>query len=432
MKAIIDCNSFYASCERVFQPQLIGRPIVVLSNNDGCIIARNDEAKLLDIPMGGPYFMAKDICERKGVSVFSSNYALYGDLSRRVMETIASVYPDIEVYSIDECFMDIDEKYVTDLHAFGRSITERVIQWTGVPVSIGIAPTKVLSKVANRLSKKDKARYKGVYVIQTAAEIEDALRRTQVGDVWGVGWNSVKKLHNLGIDTAYKLSLMSETWAHKNLGGVVGVRLIRELNGSPCRGQAAGLDHKQHIASTRSFGRAVTTLSELKEAIATYTSRAAEKLRSQGSAAGGIYVFARTYKDDRCYDMIEMNEETGKREGAGRHRSLPFATDSTNELIKYATQAAEEIYREDLRYKKAGVMLYDLVPQDAIQQHLFETNTDNPKNKAISKALDYINKRMGNDTINFAANGVNTNWKMRCELRSPCYTTKWSDIMVIE
>jgi DNA polymerase V len=430
MKAIVDCNSFYASCERAFQPQLAGKPIVVLSNNDGCIIARNDEAKLLDIPMGGPYFLAKDICEQKGVSVFSSNYALYGDLSRRVMQTIASIYPDIEVYSIDECFIDIDEKYVTDLHELGRSITERVLQWTGVPVSVGIAPTKVLAKVANRLSKKDKVRYKGVYVIQTPEEIEDALRRTNVGDVWGVGWNSVKKLTEVGIDTAYKLSQMSELWAHKNMGGVVGVRLIKELNGSPCRGTGKGLDHKQHIASTRSFGRAVTTLSEMKEAIATYTSRAAEKLRAQKSAAAGIYVFARTYKDDNA------RRENGYRDpqdmGGSKYVKLPFATDSTNELTKHATQAVEEVFREGLRYKKAGVMLYDLVPQDAIQQHLFETNADSPKNKAISKALDSINKRMGIDTINFAANGVNTNWKMRSELRSPCYTTKWSDIKVIE
>ena len=431
MKAIVDCNSFYASCERVFQPQLTGRPIVVLSNNDGCIIALNDEAKLLDIPMGGPYFMAKDICKQKGVEVFSSNYALYGDLSRRVMQTIASVYPDIEVYSIDECFMDLDEKFIGDFHAFGQAITQRVLQWTGVPVSIGIAPTKVLSKVANRLSKKDKAKYKGVYVIQTEREIEDALRQTKVGDVWGVGWNSVKKLNYLGIDTAYKLSRMSEAWAHKNMGGIIGVRLIKELNGSPCRGQGVGLDHKQHIASTRSFGQAVTTMSELKEAIATYTSRAAEKLRSQQSATSSIYVFARTYKDDKGSGRYGHKEEDQQREGGSAYITLPYATDSTNELIKHTVQAAEEIFHEGLRYKKAGVMLSGLVPRDSIQQHLFETNTDNPKNKAISRALDDINKKLGIDTINFAANGVKTNWKMRCELRSPCYTTKWSDIAVI-
>lgn len=291
----------------------------------------------------------------------------------------------------------------------------------------------MLAKVANRLSKKDKAKYKGVYVIQSTEEIEDALRRTKVGDVWGVGWNSEKKLVQAGIDTAYKLSQMSELWAHKNMGGVVGVRLIKELNGHPCRGTGKGLDQKQHIASTRSFGKPVTTLTELKEAIATYTSRAAEKLRSQGSAAAGIYVFARTYKDDNGRGRYgEKREEYYEKEGGSVYQKLNFATDSTNELIKHAIKAAEEIYHSGLRYKKAGVMLYDLVPQDAIQQHLFESNGDNAKNKALSKALDSINKRMGIDTINFAANGVNTNWKMRCELRSPCYTTKWSDIKVIE
>lgn len=425
MKAIIDCNSFYASCERVFQPQLIGKPIVILSNNDGCIIARNDEAKLLGVPMGEPYFMAKEICEQKGVSVFSSNYALYGDLSHRVMQTIASIYPDIEVYSIDECFLDLDEKYIGDLNAFGRSITERVIQWTGIPVSIGIAPTKVLSKVANRLSKKNKAKYKGVYLIQTDSEREDALRQTPVGDVWGVGWNSVKKLHYLGLDTAYKLSCMSEAWAHKNMGGVTGVRLIKELNGISCRGQDRGLDHKKHIASTRSFGQPVTTLVEMKEAIATYTSRAAEKLRHQNSAAAGLYVFARTYKDDKDRGYSQAKE------GGSSYKALHYATDSTNELIKYAMEAAEEIYRKGLYYKKAGVVLSGLVPKDSIQQYLFEPNPDSPKNKAISKALDGINKKMGIDTVNFAANGVNTNWKMRCELRSPQATTRWSDITII-
>jgi DNA polymerase V len=305
-----------------------------------------------------------------------------------------------------------------------------VAQWTGIPVSIGIAPTKVLSKVANRLSKKDKTKYKGVYVIQTPGEIEEALRRTQVGDIWGVGWNSAKRLHYMGIDTAYKLAQMSEEWAHRNLGGVVGVRLIKELNGTPCRGQAAGLDHKKHIASTRSFGQPITTLVELKEAVATYASRAAEKLRNQGSAAGEIHVFARTYKDDKGRRGYEEGKRE-RREGGSSFRRLPCATDSTNELIKHAVSAIEEIYRTGLYYKKAGVILSGLVPQDAIQQHLFETNQDDPRNKAISKTLDAINKRMGIDTINFAANGVKTQWKMRCQLRSPQATTRWSEIAII-
>jgi DNA polymerase V len=428
MKAIVDCNSFYASCERVFQPDLTGRPIVVLSNNDGCIIALNDEAKAIGIPMAQPYFKSKELCEQQGISVFSSNYALYGDLSRRVMQTIASIYPDIEVYSIDECFLDLDEAYIGDLHAFGRSIVERTMQWTGIPVSIGIAPTKVLSKIANRLSKKDKPRYKGVYVIQTAAEIKDALHRTKVGDVWGVGWNSVKKLHYMGIDTAYKLSQMSEEWGYKNMGGVVGLRLIKELNGISVCGQSAGLDHKQHIASTRSFGKPVRTLTELKEAVSTYTSRAAEKLRKQGSAAGIIHAFARTYKDDNGSGRYGEKKEGQTQEGGSALRKMSYATDSTNELIKYAMEAIEHVFKPDLYYKKAGVILSGLVPKEAIQQHLFETNADNAKNKVLSKALDDINKRMGIDTINFAANGVKANWKMRCELRSPCYTTQWSDI----
>ncbi len=422
MKAIVDCNSFYASCEQVFQPRLEGKPVVVLSNNDGCLIARNDAAKALGIPMGQPYFMVRDLCVQQGVEVFSSNYALYGDLSRRVMATILSIYPDIEVYSIDEAFMDLDEKYIGDLDAFARRIRDRVLMWTGIPVSIGIAPTKVLSKVANRISKKNKALYDGVYVLQKPEDIEAALRKTPVGDVWGVGRRSISKLEYMGVDTAYKLSRMSEEWAHANMGGVVGVRLIRELNGIACIPMREGLVQKHNIASTRSFGNAVLKLSELKEAVATYTSRAAEKLRKQRSAAGVIYVFA--VADDeskyrqhfRCSDTVV----------------LPVASCATGELISYATKAVEGFYKEGVRYKKAGVVLSGIVPENSIQQNIFAETKDSGKQRKLSETLDKINRKMGLDTIGYAARGISTNWKMRCEVRSPRYTTAWKELRVIK
>jgi DNA polymerase V len=421
MKAIIDCNSFYASCEQVFQPQLRGKPIVVLSNNDGCLIARNDEAKKLGVPMGQPYFMAKELCEKNGVAVFSSNYALYGDLSRRVMHTISTVHPYVEVYSIDEAFLDIDEHIVSDIDSMVTEIRDRVYSWTGIPVSIGVASTKVLSKIANRIAKKNKAHYQGVYILRTSAEIEDALRRTPVDDVWGVGRSSVPKLRYMGIDTAYKLSQMSEAWAHKHMGGIVGVRLIQELNGKPCRQMADGLVAKKNIASTRSFGTVVTQLSELQEAIATYTTRAAEKLRKQNSAANLIYVFAKTDKHDERYQYYSGSVQ----------KVIPCATSSTLELIRYATEAATELFREGNRYKKAGVVLSGIVPDSGIQQHLFEEHKDTAEHRTLSRTMDLINRKLGIDTVTFAANGVTKNWKMRSEVRSADYTTQWHDIPVV-
>jgi DNA polymerase V len=423
MKAIIDCNSFYASCEKVFRPLLQGRPIVVLSNNDGCLIARNDEAKKAGIPMGQPYFLAKELCEEKGVEVFSSNYALYGDLSRRVMRTIGSIYPEIEVYSVDEAFMHIDEDMIPDLNDLARQIRDRVKRWTGIPVSVGIAPTKVLAKIANRCAKKDKAHYRGIYVLRTKSEIEDALRKTPISDIWGIGRSLVPKLQYMGIDTAYKLSQMTEVWAYKNLGGVVGLRLLEELNGRPAKLALDGLEVKKHIASTRSFGNAVTTISELREAIATYTTRAAEKLRRQHSAAGSIRVFAKTdKKDGGWYDYTK----------GSAYQELPTASSSTGELIEYAMKAVDDIFQQGSRYKKAGVILSGIVPVNSVQQNLYEPHQDDAQSRALSSALDKINRKLGLDTISFAANGVTKNWKMRSEVRSPSYTTSWEDIYVIE
>ena len=294
MKAIVDCNNFYCSCERLFKPHLDNRPVVVLSNNDGCIISRSDEAKKLGVEMAGPYFMAKPLIKKHNVAVFSSNYNLYGDLSWRVMETLRMIVgpKNVEVYSVDEAFLDLSIFPVEDIPSIAWQIRETVEQWTGIKVSVGVAPTKVLAKLANRLSKKNKEKTGCVMVLDTDDKIIDALHKTDVGDIWGVGHQYAKKLKELWcIYDALQLRNMSEEFAHTHLGGVVGVRLIRELKGIPTKEMEDELTTKKMIATTRMFGSPVGNISDIKEAIATYTSRAAEKLRRQKSAAKMISIF---------------------------------------------------------------------------------------------------------------------------------------------
>ncbi len=418
MKAIVDCNSFYASCEQVFRPDWKGKPIVVLSNNDGCIIARNDEAKRLGIVMGGPFFKAKNEINAKNITVCSSNYALYGDLSKRVMETLLYFNPEIEVYSVDEAFLDLQSIPYDFIKNYATTVKDTVFQWTGIPVSIGIAPTKTLAKVANRICKKHKAKHNGVFILSDAVEINEALANTAIEDIWGVGRNNSKKLRFWGIDTALKLSKKDTAWAKKHLGGVVGVRLINELNGIPCIELGEGLEIKKMIASTRSFGKPVTTLSDLKEAIATYTARAAEKLRLQESAAGAIQVFFRSDKFDYA---IPYHKNT-------QFSILSSATANTNELILEAQKLTEKGFQSGVAYKKAGVCLFMLVPDNAIQKNLFDTVEANPQVVKLNKTMDMLNRKLGRDTVKFASVGLTQDWKTRCEERSPEYTTQWKDI----
>jgi len=421
MKAIVDCNSFYASCEKVFRPELENRPIVVLSNNDGCIIARNDEAKQLGIPMGAPFFKAKGLIEQQNISVFSSNYALYGDMSRRVMLTLADINPLIEVYSVDEAFLDLSNIAFENLEEYGRFVKQKVAIWTGIPVSVGIAQTKTLAKIANRLSKKNKRSSSGVMILPNTEVEKAALSATGVEDVWGVGRRYARFLRLNGIENALQLSQKSESWAHKNLGGVVGVRLIRELNGIPCIELGQGAERKQMIASTRSFGNPVKTLTEMKEAIATYTSRAAEKLRLQKSAAGCVYVFMST----GYFDLRQAYEKDSLFE------ILQTPTANTNELIECAMQLTEKAFRTGTTYKKAGVLLSAIVDESSIQGSLFEPGKPNLKSAKLSKTIDLLNKRLGNDTVKFASTGLEKDWKTRSEIRSPEYSTKWKDIPLI-
>ena len=426
MKAIVDCNSFYCSCERLFQPHLDKKPVVVLSNNDGCIISRSDEAKALGVGMAGPYFLAKPLIEKHNVATFSSNYNLYGDLSWRVMETLRMLLgaENVEVYSVDEAFLELGEYGAEELQKIAENILDTVEMWTGIKVSIGVAPTKVLAKVANRLSKKDKS-VKCMLVLDTEEKIIDALYRTPISDVWGVGYQYAEKLRDMhAIYTALDLSKRNEEWAKAHLGGVVGVRLLKELKGECVSRMEEALTNKKMIVTTRMFGSPVSTIAEIKEAVATYTSRAAEKLRRQYSAAKVISVF-----------VVPKEASTGEhfRHGpsVGSYTTLPFATAATHELIKPALRLVDKLFEKGKHYKKAGVTLSGLVPDTTIQGNLFVEESDNGK-RLLMNTLDNVNFAMRDDIVKFAASGTARNWKMRQEMRSPRYTSRWNEMFVVK
>jgi DNA polymerase V len=421
MKAIVDCNSFYCSCERVFRPDLIQKPVVVLSNNDGCIISRSDEAKKLGVEMAGPFFMAKDIIEKHNVATFSSNYNLYGDMSYRVMETLKMLCGErnVEVYSVDEAFLNVSmvDKNFLDEHAL--QLRKTVEQWTGVSVSVGIAPTKTLAKIANHLAKKNKADTNCIYTLDNPSQIKEVLKTTSVSELWGVGRAYEQKLANWGVTTAWQLSNMPEDWARRHMGGVVGVRLIKELKGIPCIEMEKELVTKKMIATTRMFGKNVTKLSDIQEAVSTYTSRAAEKLRRQNSVASAIQVFMVAKEKSHSVNF--------SRTTISGSATLPVATSVTSELIMSALKMVNRLYEPGRVYKKAGVVLGGLVPENCIQNNLFQS-ADSAKKRLLMDALDNINFSMRNDVVKFASSGINKDWKMRREFHSPRYTSRWEEL----
>ena len=422
MKAIVDCNNFYCSCERLFKPHLDRKPVVVLSNNDGCIVSRSDEAKKLGVEMAGPYFMAKPLIEKHDVAVFSSNYNLYGDLSWRVMETLRIMLGkiNVEVYSVDEAFLDLSIFPLEDLPAIAKEIRTTVEDWTGIKVSVGIAPTKVLAKLANRMAKKNKQLTDCITVLDTDEKIRAALHKTPVSDIWGVGYQYAKKLKEVwGIYDAWQLRNLNEEFAHTHLGGVVGVRLVRELKGITSEEMDDELVNKKMIATTRMFGNAVGDIDSIKEAVATYTSRAAEKLRRQHSAARIINVFVVAKGENHNVDFRGATHSD--------YITLPTATSFTNELIKPAVALVDKLYEKGKFYKKAGVMLSGIVPDMSIQGNLFVSENKNCERKLMDM-IDNINFSQRDDVLKFAASGTTRNWKMRQELRSPRYTTRWDEL----
>lgn len=426
MIALVDCNNFYCSCERLFQPRLDQHPVVVLSNNDGCIVSRSNEAKALGIGMAVPYFEARSLIRKHDIAVFSSNYSLYGDLSWRVMETLRQLMgsANVEVYSVDEAFLDLSRFPPEKWADLAITLKETVEQWTGIKVSIGIGPTKVLAKLANRFSKKEKTRIRGICLLDSSVKIKSALERTPVGEVWGVGRQYARKLQEQwGIENAFQLSQLSEPFARHQLGGVLGVRLVRELNGFASQELQHELLTKRMIASTRMFGQPVDSITDIREAVATYTSRAAEKLRRQQGAASTISVFI---------VPSQQNPAAGFHHGTScsASRRLPLATSLTHELIKPAMDLVAELFEEGTRYKKAGVLLSGIRPDNAIQSSLFAPDS-NANGRKLMEMVDNINFSQRNDILKFASSGTSRNWKMRQEMRSGRYTTRWEELFTV-
>ncbi len=418
MFALVDCNNFYVSCERVFDPKLRNRPVVVLSNNDGCIIARSNEAKALGIKMGAPAFQIAAFLEANQVVVHSSNYCLYGDMSHRVMTKLGEFAPELEVYSIDEAFLNLTG-IPGSLDEYGRVIRRAVSQCTGIPVSVGIGPTKVLAKMANHFAKKVPENG-GVFVMSHDRRAE-CLRQFEAGEIWGIGRQYAKKLAGYGVRTAWDLTQQPDGWVRKQLT-VVGLRVKMELEGISCLELELVPPAKQAICTSRSFGAAQTDRESIREAVATFAGRCAYKLRQQQLCARALLVFIHTNGFNAHEPQYARNAVC----------TLPVATNSSLELIKYALNTFEAIYREGFRYKKAGVIVTDIVFEGQVQGSLFD-RVDREKERALMRALDGINLRFGQSTVKLAVQGIgDRKWKLRQAKLSPCYTTRWNDIIKVK
>lgn len=422
MKAIVDCNNFYCSCERLFKPHLVTTPVVVLSNNDGCIISRSDEAKKLGIKMAQAYFLSKPLLKEHGIIAFSSNYNLYGDLSKRVMETMQSILPAscVEVYSVDEAFVDLSDVPAKDLVSTVKELKDRIFLWTGIPVSIGVAPTKTLAKIANRLAKENKVKSKCMLILDTPGKVDAALKRTPVNEIWGIGKQYATKLEKVDVKTAYDLKLMPEDWTRQHLGGVVGVRLMKELKGVHAIGLEEQLSTKKMVSCTRRFGHPLTDLAQMKEAVAMYVSRAAEKLRRQQSAAKQMTVFVIEKAFDKG-DIYKPNEPIKS------EILLPVATSNTIDLIKPAIGLLENLFVKGVTYEKAGVIFSKLVPGSMVQTNFFAEGSPKEREYLMDK-IDNINFSMRNELVKFASSGLKRPWKMKQEVLSKRYTTRWNEL----
>ncbi len=415
--ALVDCNNFYVSCERLFQPALEGRPVVVLSNNDGCIISRSNEAKALGIAMGAPYFKCRDFLEKHDVEVFSSNYALYGDLSRRVMAVLGRLEPEVEVYSIDEAFLHLYDMHGKTTAEYGREIRRQVKQLTGIPVSIGIGATKTLAKVASRVAKKDAAH--GGACALCSADTDAILRQCDVADVWGIGRRQTERLKLRGIRTAFDLKNCDDHWLRRTLT-VTGLRTAMELRGVSCIELADCPVSKKSIASSKSFGYQVESLAELREALATYVEQAAFKLRAQQALANSLEVYLATNHFSPVTPHYSGRQVV----------TLPEATANTSVLIRHALGALARIYRPGLRYQKTGIVLFGLVPENHHQPGLF-TDVDR-KSGPLMATLDTINVRWGRNTIQHAVAGFEKPWRNRQEMKSKAYTTRWQELPLVK
>ncbi len=420
MIALVDCNNFYASCERIFQPWLEGKPVVVLSNNDGCVIARSEEAKQIGIEMGAPAFMMQEILSKNEVAVFSSNYTLYGNLSERVQHVLAMFTPKIECYSIDEAFLDLSEMKFIDLFQYGSSIRNAIKQNIGIPVTVGMGPSKTLAKMANRYAKKTQ-RHTGVYLLDTQDKINEVLHWTDIGDVWGIGKQHSRRLKWMGINTAADfLHKLNPDWVRTNMT-VVGERMFNELRGIPSIEWEDVLKPKKGICTARSFGKLLSDKKDIQEAVANYASSCAAKLRKQNSCAGQMHVLIQT----------NVHRTQDKQYARSITLQLPVATNSSSEIIRFALKGLDMIYKPGYNLKKAGVIVMDIVPEAEVQQSLFD-QADRKKDARLMKTLDKVNTRFGKDLVRFAIQGYARQWRLKQERLSPCYTTDINQVLTIK
>ncbi len=424
MLALVYCNNFYVSCERAFNPALIGKSVGVLSNNDGCLIARSNELKALGVKMGTPFFTMREQIEQQGIQIFSSNYTLYGDMSSRVMATLGRFVEHVEVYSIDEAFLDLSgyESVYPDLTQFAQRVRQTVDQWTRIPVSVGIAPTKTLCKVANFYAKRAQPQT-GVLLLDTPERINEALADFSIDDLWGIGWRYAGMLKRNGIRTAAQFAALPDDWINQKLT-VNGLRLAYELRGTPCKMLETEAPNKKAICTAPSFGRGVSDLDIISQALITHLSRAAEKLRKQGSAASAVTVFLHTNR----HKITAYNGQPAKQYHGSRTAELLHASSSTAELVQYAHALLKAVFKFGYEYQKVGVMLSGLVPDSHLQQHLFTREPEGRMSK-LSGVMDALNKRYGRDRVRLAGAGYDSSWHHKRQWMSARYTTVWKEIL---
>ena len=419
MFVLVDCNNFYASCERVFQPNWESKPVVILSNNDGCVIARSNEAKALNIPMGAPAFKYKQQFKQQGVKVFSSNYPLYGDMSNRVMTILEKYTPNLEIYSIDEAFLQFKGFDLFNLEQEGQRMRKQVRKWTGIPVSVGIAPTKALAKIANKIAKKFVNRTQGVYTIDTEEKRIKALQWTKIADVWGVGRKHKIRLEAIGVCNALQFTQLPDAWVRKHMS-VLGLRLKKDLSGVSSIQLEEIIPIKKGIATTRSFEGTITQFSDLEERISTFATSCAEKMRKQRSSCNALLVFVRS--------------DPHKKGGFPYQNScvlpLPYATNSSILLSKHAVMGLQKIFKKGVHYKKAGVIIMGLIPTEKRQLSIFQNN--NNKHLTLMQSVDRIHKRFGPHRIKLANQDLNRTWKMKQEHLSQRFTTELNEIITIK
>ncbi|WP_223032500.1 Y-family DNA polymerase [Hanstruepera marina] len=418
MYALVDCNNFYASCERVFNPNLQGKPVAILSNNDGCVISMSDEAKAIELPFGAPIFKWDGFCKANNIQVLSSNYPLYGDMSSRVMGILHQFTPDVEVYSIDEAFLQFKGFDNYDFNDYGNQIRKRILKWTGIPTCVGIAPTKALSKVANKIARKFPNETRGVYVINSEESRIKALKWIKIDAVWGIGYRLAKRLKAKGCKTAYDFTQLSDDWVRKTFS-ITEWKLKKDLEGNA----KILLDepkNKRAIATTRSFDYTYDDINYIKERVSTFATSCAEKLRKQESYCHMIIV---TLSSDRYKKDLEQHR-------ASKHISLPYPTDSSLTISTEAVKAVNAAFKAGIKYKRAGVIVAGIVPRDNYQLDMFES--ENPKHKPLMSAIDRINKKYHADKIKLGNQDLERTWKMRQERLSPRYTTNINDIIKVK